>query len=204
MQRAVTLQGYRELAGITNEAAAIGPPPSRQAGMSDAFAASVRALELADEAALVKAMGRGELVAQVREYERAEAVAPADVRAQIDLSDSARQRYADRAEKDRQAGNEALARSNEAVAQRMDTTRARAQAEMAAISRSEFDDNLARAQAGAEQLAAQRARDQAERDRAAVDEPVIRAEAETQAELEAAAAANPNDHAETDDVELEI
>ena len=87
LQRAVAVQGYRELAGITNDAVAIGPAPSRQAGMSEAFAASVRALELADEAALIKAMGRGELAARVREYERAEAVAPADVRAQIDLSD---------------------------------------------------------------------------------------------------------------------
>ena len=39
------------------------------------------------------------------------------------------------------------------------TVMAEADAEMTAISRSEFDDNLARAQAGAEQLAAQRARD---------------------------------------------
>ena len=85
------------------------------------------------------------------------------------------------------------------------TVMAEADAELAAISNSEFDDNLARAQAGAEQLAAQRARDQAERDRAAVDEPVIRAEAEAQADLEAAAvAANPAGHAETDDMELEI
>jgi hypothetical protein len=59
--------------------------------------------------------------------------------------------------------------------------------------------------AGGDELTAQRAREQAERDRAAVDEPVIRAEAEAQAELEAAAAAaNPNDYAETDDIELEI
>jgi hypothetical protein len=62
---------------------------------------------------------------------------------------------------------------------------ASANADMAVISRSEIDDNLARAQAGAEQLAAQRAHNQAERDRAAIDEPVN--QAETQPELEAAA-----------------
>jgi len=52
---------------------AIGPPPSRQAGMTEAFAASVHALELADNAAMLKAMGRGELEAPVREDARAEA-----------------------------------------------------------------------------------------------------------------------------------
>jgi hypothetical protein len=72
---------------------------------------------------------------------------------------------------------------------------------MSAISRSEFDDNLVRAQAGVEQLAAQRARDQAERNRTAVDEPVTRAEAQAQAELEAAAVASKS---EADDAELEI
>jgi hypothetical protein len=57
--------------------------------MSEAFAAGVRALELRDEAAQLKAMGRDELKAQVCKYARAEAVAPAEVRPQIDLSDSA-------------------------------------------------------------------------------------------------------------------
>ena len=80
-QRAAVVESYRELAGITDPAQAIGPAPARQAGMSEAFAASVRALELADDAAMVKAMGRGELEARVREYARAEAVAPADLSA---------------------------------------------------------------------------------------------------------------------------
>jgi hypothetical protein len=53
---------------------------------------------------------------------------------------------------------------------------------------------------GTERLAYKRARDQAERERAAIDEPVIHAEAQT--ELEAAAAA---DKAEADtDADLEI
>jgi hypothetical protein len=70
----------------------------------------------------------------------------------------------------------------------------------AANSDSTFDDNLARAQAGAERLAEKRANDQAERDRAAVDEPVMQADA--QAELEATAAI---DKAEADqDADLEI
>jgi hypothetical protein len=84
--------------------------PVQQSGMSEAFAASVRVLELADEAALMKAMGRGELQAQVREYAHAEAAAPVDVRPQIDLRDSERKRSLSQAEKARQAGNEELAR----------------------------------------------------------------------------------------------
>jgi hypothetical protein len=44
--------------------------------MSEVFAASVRALQLPDHTAMVKAMCRGELGARVGEYARAEATAP--------------------------------------------------------------------------------------------------------------------------------
>jgi hypothetical protein len=348
MQRAAVVQGYRELAGVTDPAVAIGPAPARQAGMSEAFAASVRALELADDAAMVKAMGRGELEAQVREYARAEAVAPADISKQIGHSDGARVYTTEQAEQARAGGNDELARSAAALADaiaaegeqmriaqaardewteatapmaeaasqarvelgtrgtpRWDEPRPEAaaadatglqaenehevqahvdpaeaerwrtaQAELADLIREEnrtlghlpeaerealpaslgdwmdqrsaelatadaeaqaetdveawpeaqaemeadvdpealtvmatveadfaaIDDNLTRAQAGGEQLADERARNQAERDRAAVDEPVMTAG--TQAELEAAAAI---DKAEADqDADLEI
>ena len=43
----------------------------------------MRALQLPDEAALLRAMGRGELEARVDEYERAVGVAPADVSAEL-------------------------------------------------------------------------------------------------------------------------
>jgi hypothetical protein len=303
MQRAAQVQSYRELAGITDPAVAIGPAPARQAGMSEAFAASVRALELPDDAALIKAMGRGELEARVREYARAEAVAPADVQAEVGSIDEVWKHFDAQARAAAQAGNEELARSAEDIRGALEADRERLQvadaarrewgeatasaAEAADKARAEldqrgparwdearpeaqaengrevqadaaaaeveaetageieagvdpaagvsggawpeaeasmgadidpealtvmatadadlaaadavFDDNLARAQAGAEQLAEQRARDQAERDRSAVDEPVMRADA--QAEMEAAA------QAETDadrDADLEI
>jgi conjugative relaxase-like TrwC/TraI family protein len=80
---------YRELAGVTGPAQAIGPVPSGQPDLAEAFHASVRALRLPDEAALLKAMGRGELEAQVDAHDRALAAAPADVQADI------RQRSAD-------------------------------------------------------------------------------------------------------------
>ena len=67
---------YREAAGITDPKQAIGPVPSGKAHLAEAFHASVRALRLPDEAALLKAMNQGQLEARVQEYVRAEAVAP--------------------------------------------------------------------------------------------------------------------------------
>src|SRR6185312_6374682 len=78
-RRAGTVESYREAAGITDPAQAIGPVPTGQAQLREAFHASVRALELADDQALLKAMGRGQLEAQVSAYERAAALAPRDV-----------------------------------------------------------------------------------------------------------------------------
>ena len=76
---------YRELAGIAGPAQAIGPPPSGQADLAELFRASVRALQLPDDAALLKAMGPGELETAVDEGARAMARAPAGVQADIDL-----------------------------------------------------------------------------------------------------------------------
>jgi hypothetical protein len=79
------------------------------------------------------------------------------------------------------------------------TVMAEAGADMEAAARSEFDANLARAQAGAEQLAEQRARAQAERDQTVINEPTGQAEAGAQAELETA---NPAGYAEVGDLEI--
>ncbi len=338
-QRAAVVQSYRELAGVTDPAVAIGPPPARQAELSEAFAASVRALELPDDDAMVKAMGRGELEARVRQYARAEAAAPPDLSRQLDLADGARDHSRRQAQTARDAGNEELARSAETLAElmteqgekmriaqaareewaeahagaaeaanqaraelgrrgpvRYDGTQAQstpglrgdravdpaqagrwraAQAELADLIRAEntlfpeaeagreplpdelgtwmdhrvaemeqavaqsvqadgggiewpageldgldpeavevmaftdaeadarFSENLARAQAAADELAAQRARNQAERDRAAIDEPVRYAD--TLIGLEAAATAEQDRRAEADsDAEMEI
>jgi hypothetical protein len=86
MRRAAQVQAYRELAGITGPAQAIGPAPASQAGLTEAFTTAVRALGLPDEAALLKAMGRGQLEAEIRGYERAQVTAPVDVRAEMDTN----------------------------------------------------------------------------------------------------------------------
>jgi conjugative relaxase-like TrwC/TraI family protein len=157
MQRAAVVQSYRELANITDPAVAIGPAPARQAGMSEAFAASVRALELSDDAAMLKAMGHGDLLARVREYERAEAVAPADARPQIDLTDSARTSSLERAEIARRAGNEELARANEELARMVDARRERLQ--VADAARVEWEEaTAAKAEAASQARAELKAR----------------------------------------------
>ena len=74
-QRAGIVGAYRAAAGITDPEQAIGPVPSGKADLAEAFRASVRALELPDEAALLKAMNQGQLEARVQEYMRAEAIA---------------------------------------------------------------------------------------------------------------------------------
>ena len=76
-RRAAVVESYREAAGITDPAQAIGPVPSGQAQLREAFHASVVALELPGEQALLRAMGRGQLEAQVSTYERAAGPGPA-------------------------------------------------------------------------------------------------------------------------------
>ena len=84
-QRRAGLVGYyREVTGITDPAQAVGPVPSAQPDVAEMFHASVRALQLPDETALLKAMGQGELEAAVDEHDRAIALAPADVQPEID------------------------------------------------------------------------------------------------------------------------
>jgi hypothetical protein len=82
-RRAGIVAAYREAAGVTTEAYPIGPPPSGNAPVREAFHAAVTALALPDDAALLKAMGQGELEARVDEWDRKAAVALPDVQAEV-------------------------------------------------------------------------------------------------------------------------
>ena len=82
-RRAAIVGSYREAAGVTDPAQAISPVPSGQAQLREAFHASVVALELPDDQAMLRATGRGQLKATVAGYDRAAALAPPDVQAQI-------------------------------------------------------------------------------------------------------------------------
>ena len=82
-RRAGIAESYREAAGITDPAQAIGPVPTGQAQLREAFHSSVVALALPDDQAMLRAMGRGELEARVAAHDRAAALAPRDVQAEI-------------------------------------------------------------------------------------------------------------------------
>jgi len=114
--RAAIVESYREAAGITDPAHALGPAPASQAQLREAFHAAVHALELPDEEALLRAMGRGQLEAQVSAYDRAAAAAPRDV--SLELAAADRQHKADtaRAQAAREAGRASEAGSAEILA----------------------------------------------------------------------------------------
>ena len=84
--RAGTAAAYREARGITDPEQAVSldphPDPELEAMRRD----TVRALEIADEQAELRAMSRGELEGQVLEGERAQATAPRDVSSQLRLT----------------------------------------------------------------------------------------------------------------------
>jgi conjugative relaxase-like TrwC/TraI family protein len=82
-RRAGIVESYREAVGITDPAQAIGPVPSGQAQVREAFHSAVVALELPDDQALLKAQGRGELEATLAAHDRAAALAPPDVQAEV-------------------------------------------------------------------------------------------------------------------------
>jgi hypothetical protein len=115
-RRAAIVESYREAAGITGPAQAIGPVPTGQAQLREAFHASVRALELPDDQALLRAMGRGQLEAQVSTYERAEALAPHDVSAELAAADRRCKSDLARAQAAREAGRDAEADTAEILA----------------------------------------------------------------------------------------
>jgi hypothetical protein len=115
-RRAAIVESYREAAGITDPAQAIGPVPAGQAQLREAFHASVRALELPGDQALLRAMGRGQLEAQVRTYERAEALAPRDVSAELAAAGRRGKSDIARAQAAREAGRDTEADTAEILA----------------------------------------------------------------------------------------
>ncbi len=84
--RAGTAAAYREARGITDPQQAVSfdlhPEPELEALRKD----TVRALEIADEQAGIRAMSRGELEVQVLEGDRAQATAPQDTSSQLRMT----------------------------------------------------------------------------------------------------------------------
>jgi len=199
-RRAAVVASYREAAGITDPAQAIGPVPSGQAQLREAFHASVAALELPGDQALLRAMGRGQLEAQVSAYERAEALAPRDVSAELAAADRLGKLDTARAQAAREAGRNAEAETAEILAGM--TTEKLAGLRVADAARREWAEAHAAEAAGARAAEAElRRRDRAERTARAADaaqERLLRREREEEfqarlsrmvAEAEARAAA---------------
>ncbi len=79
-RRAGLAAAYREAAGITNPEQAVSPQPHRgNPELENMRQATITALEIRDEAAILRGLDRGELEAQVLAGERAQASAPPDV-----------------------------------------------------------------------------------------------------------------------------
>jgi hypothetical protein len=170
---------YREAAGITDPAQAIGPPPSGQAQLREAFHASVVALELPGDQALLRAMGRGQLEAQVSSYERAAALAPRDVSAELAAADLLCKSDLARAQAARETGRDAEADTAQILAAM--TAEKLAGLRVADAARREWAEAHASEAAQARAAEAElRRRDQAERAAAAAREQQLRQERESQ------------------------
>ena len=114
-RRAGLVGAYREAAGIADPKQAIGPVPSGKGVLREMFRASVIALELPDDRALLAAMGNEDLEARVLERERAVALAPADVSVRLDSVERQRAAAVRQVEQAQAAADTALARSAEAL-----------------------------------------------------------------------------------------
>ena len=91
-RRAGTAAAYREARGITDPEQAVSLDPHPEPELEALRRDTVRALEIADEQAEIRAMSRGELEAQVLEGDRAQATAPRDVSSQLRLTCAGRGR----------------------------------------------------------------------------------------------------------------
>ena len=90
--RAGTAAAYREARGITDPEQAVSLDPHPDPELEALRRDTVRALEIADEQAEIRAMSRGELEGQVLDGDRAQATAPPDVSSQLRLTCAGRRR----------------------------------------------------------------------------------------------------------------
>jgi hypothetical protein len=89
-RRAAAAAAYREAAGIADPGQAVSFLPHREnPELEDMRLTAIRALEIRDEAAIIRAMSYGELEARTLEAERAQVSAPPDVSSQLRLTTQA-------------------------------------------------------------------------------------------------------------------
>ena len=86
-RRAAAAAAYREAAGITDPQQAVSPDPHcGNPELEDIRQTAIRALEIRDEADIVRGLSRGELEARVLDAERAQATAPAEISRRLRLT----------------------------------------------------------------------------------------------------------------------
>ena len=86
-RRAAAAAAYREAAGITDPQQAVSPAAHRGSPeLEDMRQATIRALEIRDEADIIRGLTRGELEASVLDADRAQATAPLETSVQLRLS----------------------------------------------------------------------------------------------------------------------
>jgi len=130
-RRAGAAAAYREAAGITDPDQAASPTPHlNNPELETLRGATIRALEIRDEAGILRGLSRGELEARILEGERAQASAPPDVNGRLRLTAQAeadaRAHYADtQVRHDHTGADSALALQLAAERQRLEATNAR-------------------------------------------------------------------------------
>jgi flagellar biosynthesis GTPase FlhF len=86
-RRAATAAAYREAAGITDPQQAVSPTAHRGGPELEGMRqATIRALEIRDEADIIRGLTRGELEARVLDAERTRVTAPPEVSSQLRLT----------------------------------------------------------------------------------------------------------------------
>ena len=123
-RRAGTAAAYREAAGITDPQQTVSPDSHRgNPELENMRQATIRALEIRDEADIMRGLTRGELEGRVLDAERAQASAPPQVSAQLRLTaqaeaDALRQAADARAQHDQTSASSAQALAAELAAER--------------------------------------------------------------------------------------
>ena len=123
-RRAGIAAAYREAAGITNPDQAVSPEPHRGNPELEAMRTAVfAALEIRDEAEILRGLDRGELEARVLQGQRARAAAPPDVSSRLRLTaqaeaDAHRQSADAHAQRDHAGAASAAALAAQLAAQR--------------------------------------------------------------------------------------
>ena len=132
IRRAGTAAAYREAAGITNPGQAVSPEPHRGNPELEAMRKAVlAALEIRDEADILRGLDRGELEARALQGQRARAAAPLYVSRQLRLTAQAEADAHQQAADAYAQQNRAGAASATALAAQLATARQRLEADNA-------------------------------------------------------------------------